>query len=116
MQELYAIYAAQREKVSDVRAASAAAVFRACKERGCGRTIKEINKVLDPTVNMKKAISKADRDLKRTLQERVQVRPAPRHCCCAVSAAAALGAFSRPIHACLWWLCSMPQLHGAFML
>ena len=74
MQELYTIYAEKREKVSDIRAASAAAVFRACKERGCGRTIKEINKVLDPTVNMKKAISKAERDLKRTLQDRLQVR------------------------------------------
>lgn len=56
-----------------MRAAAAASVFRACKERGCGRTIKEINKVLDPTTNLKKSISKADRDLKRTLQERVQV-------------------------------------------
>lgn len=49
VQELYRMYAQTREKVSDVKSTAAAAVFLATKECKCDRTIKEINKVVEPT-------------------------------------------------------------------
>jgi transcription initiation factor TFIIIB Brf1 subunit/transcription initiation factor TFIIB len=74
LQELYRMYAQTREKVSDVKSTAAAAVFIATKECKCGRTIKEINKVVDPTRNMKNAMGKASRELTKVMQERLQVR------------------------------------------
>ena len=71
------MYAMTREKVSDVKATAAAAVFLATKECKCDRTIKEINKVVDPTRKLKNAVGKASRELSRVMQERLQVRLGP---------------------------------------
>jgi transcription initiation factor TFIIIB Brf1 subunit/transcription initiation factor TFIIB len=67
------MYALTREKVSDVKSTAAAAVFLATKECKCERTIKEINKVVDPTRKLKNAVGKASRELNRVMQERLQV-------------------------------------------
>jgi hypothetical protein len=67
------MYAQTREKVSDVKSTAAAAVFLATKECKCERTIKEINKVVDPTRKLKNAVGKASRELNRVMQERLQV-------------------------------------------
>lgn len=67
------MYAQTREKVSDVKSTAAAAVFLATKECKCDRTIREINKVVDPTRKLKNAMGKASRELTRVMQERLQV-------------------------------------------
>lgn len=71
------MYAQTREKVSDVKSTAAASVFIATKECKCDRTIKEINKVVDPTRNLKNALGKASRELTKVMQERLQVRGPP---------------------------------------
>lgn len=67
------MYALTREKVSDVKSTAAAAVLLATKECKCERTIKEINKVVDPTRKMKNSVGKASREMNRVMQERLQV-------------------------------------------
>jgi transcription initiation factor TFIIIB Brf1 subunit/transcription initiation factor TFIIB len=68
---MYTLYAEGREKVTDVKAAAAASVYRACKECKSERTFKELNNVLEPSKIIKKHIARADRELQKVLQARL---------------------------------------------
>lgn len=70
VQELYALYAQHREKISDMSATVAAVVLQSCRDCNVDRTIKEISKSASPDASMKTKVSKAHRDLTKVLQQR----------------------------------------------
>jgi hypothetical protein len=70
VQELYALYAQHREKISDMSATVAAVVLQSCRDCNVDRTIKEICKSASPDASMKKRLSRAHRDLTKVLQQR----------------------------------------------